>query len=56
MDEAQAARAVAWRDQGALVAFTMTDPVGAGQNQWWAEAEERCWAITDGRQRLPLQA
>lgn len=63
VDEAQAARAVAWRDQGTLVPFTMTDPAGArGRNQWWPEAEECCWAITpanlctDRRQRLPVQA
>lgn len=52
VDEAQASRAVAWRDQGTLVSFTVTNPAGAeGQSQCWEEweegkrREERCQAI-----------
>lgn len=38
VDKAQASRAVAWRDQGTLVPFTVTNPARAeGQNQCWEE-------------------
>lgn len=55
VDEAQAARAVAWRDQGTLIPFTVANPEGAeGQESVLEGAgrrerrEERCYA---GRQK-----
>lgn len=42
VDEAQASCAVAWRDQGTLVPFTVTNPAGAeGQSQRWEEWEDK---------------
>lgn len=61
VDEAQAARAVAWRDQGTLVPFTMTDPAGAGgQNQCGSRGTLQTITpanlFVDTRQRLLVQA